>query len=122
MASNDIIFINNLIVYSQIGIHRHEKLAMQRLLLSLDLHFDFTKAVQNDSIESTINYSEVIDFIVDFSRNSQVELIETFANNLINQLFQKFMIKAIKLHLTKPQASQFTREVGLICYRENNLN
>lgn len=116
----DTIFLNHLTVKTLIGIHEHEKIKPQPLILSLALETDFSAAQQSDDIAEALDYARLSTFIEHFASEHQFALIETFAAHLTQQVFKHFpKTIALTLKIEKPCALSATREVGLIQYRSN---
>lgn len=115
----DTTFIHNLNCQAIIGIHAFERLKPQRLIISVDLYRDITKAAVNEAIEFALNYFEITQFIEAFVGNSEYQLIETLAENLADTLIKTYQLEAIKLRLQKPGALTQTQQVGVEIYRQN---
>ncbi len=116
----DIIFIENIVTEAVIGIHQFEKVAPQKLIISVELGTDIRQAADTDDLQYALNYDAISRFIDNFTRNSQYELIETLAENLVKALFENFTMQSIKLRLQKPGAIALTQNVGVSIYRSRS--
>ncbi len=116
----DIIFIENISTEAIIGIHKFEKVLPQKLIISVELGTDITKAAETDDVQYALNYDAISHFIDDFVKLSKYELIETLAENLVKSLFDNFSMQSIKLRIQKPGAITYTQNVGLSIYRTRN--
>lgn len=115
---NDIIFIENIPTQAIIGINDFEKLAPQKLIVSVRLGTDITQAVQTGDIQHALNYDAISRFIDEKVQASQFELLESLADYLVQQLFANFTMTSIELTIQKPGAISYSQQVGLTIYRE----
>ncbi len=106
------LFIRALPVDCIIGIHPFERASRQRLLISLTLSSDFSRAAEHDDISQAIDYTALAARIEAFAQEGQFQLIETLAERLADELFEA-PIERLELEVIKPAALTQTREVGV---------
>lgn len=106
------LFIRSLPVDCIIGIHPFERASRQRLLISLTLSTDFSKAAADDDIECALDYTALANRIEAFAQDGQFKLIETLAERLADELFQP-PIDSLEIEVVKPAALAITRQVGV---------
>lgn len=106
------LFIRSLPVDCIIGIHAHERASRQRLLISLTLSTDFTRAAASDDIEQALDYTALADRVESFTQQGRFKLIETLAERLAEDLFEPH-IQSLEIEVIKPAALENTREVGV---------
>lgn len=58
----------------------------------------------NDKIENTVNYASVAQIIHDFITGTPVDLIETLADLIADELFSLDLVSAVELTINKPNA------------------
>lgn len=116
----DTIFIDDIPTQAVIGIHDFEKAAAQKLWISVEMGTDIRQAAATDDVAHALNYDEISRFIDDYVRKTQVELLETLAEQLAAELFKHFAMLSIKLRIQKPGAIAYTQKVGLVIYRERD--
>ena len=115
-----IVFINNLIVNTLIGIYPHEKKAKQSIILDLELTIDRALQKNNlknnlDNLENTIDYEALSNWLIEQAQLKQFNLIETLAEYLCTNILINYQLASkVKLKITKPNALQHTRDVGVI--------
>ena len=66
--------IVDLEVFYQIGVTDEERAKPQRLLITVEMDFDFSTAAMSDRLEKTINYFDVAQESVEVRRAAQLEI------------------------------------------------
>lgn len=97
----DKIVVSDLRVATLIGVHAHERKAPQTLHISATLFLDIQKPAVTDAIEDALDYAKVCAMIVDFAEQAQYQLLEAFAQKLIDHLKSTFSLTQIELAITK---------------------
>lgn len=101
------ITIVDLEVFYCVGVTEEERAKPQRLLISLDLDFDFTTATLSDRIEKTINYFEVTQELIKYGEGRNWKLLEKLVANVAELVLAKFRPQAVTVEIKKftiPQA------------------
>lgn len=112
----DCIFIEELRVDAHVGIYPREKSAAQRL--ELDLSFGVPDlAAQNDAIEDTIDYAEVISRIRTELGERHFNLLETLGEFVVAMLLEDFGAPWVKIHIAKVGVMRGVRRVGISIQR-----
>src|SRR2546428_577787 len=75
------ITIVDLEVFYCVGVTNEERAKPQRLLVTVDMNFDFSSAAISDRIEKTINYQEVARALMKFGEGHSWKLIERLASS-----------------------------------------
>jgi dihydroneopterin aldolase len=98
---SDRIHIEELEVFTHIGVPEEERAAAQRLTVSISFWPYQGARDLADKIESTINYSVVAEEAKNFVRNQSVNLIETLADRLAMHLLKTFQVQKVTVELRK---------------------
>jgi dihydroneopterin aldolase len=98
---SDPIHIEQLEIFTHIGVPDEERLAPQRLTLNITFWPYHGARDLEDRIENTINYSAVAEAARNFVRDQSVNLIETLADGLATHLLGSFAIQKIEIELRK---------------------
>ena len=101
------ISIVDLEVFYSVGVTEEERAQPQRLLLTLDLTYDFSSAALSDRIEKTINYFEVTQDLLKYGEQRSWRLIEKLATNIADTTLAKYKPQAVTVLVKKfviPQA------------------
>jgi dihydroneopterin aldolase/2-amino-4-hydroxy-6-hydroxymethyldihydropteridine diphosphokinase len=86
----DKIFIDDLEVFARHGVYAEEKFTPQRFLLSICAEFDGAVAKISDEISHTIDYSKLMDTVMDAAKNSSFNLIERLSKHIADAVLAKF--------------------------------
>ena len=88
-----------------IGIHPHERVQEQILLLDISLDVDLGNSTFSDDINDTIDYTLIAELATQLAILKKYQLIESFCSDLNNLLLDKFkIIQKSKITVKKPNA------------------
>jgi len=109
--------IKSIEVLAKHGVYDNEKQKSQRFIV--DCFFDILRDNTSDSINSTVDYSEVVRSIVRFVRHNSFDLIETLSDKLCAQLLLDYpQMQSIKIEVKKPDA-KLDAKVGYVAVESN---
>jgi FolB domain-containing protein len=109
--------IVDLEVFYHVGVEDTERAQAQRLLLTVDMNYDFSVAAISDRVTKTINYYEVAQLLLKFGEGRNWKLIEKLAVNIADELMTRYSPQAVTVEVKKfpiPQA----RHVSVIWTRK----
>jgi dihydroneopterin aldolase len=95
------ITIVDLEVFYCVGVTDGERAQPQRLLLTVDMNFDFSSAAVSDRIEKTINYFEVCQSLLKFGHDRSWKLIEKLASNIADLVLAQYKPQAVLVEVKK---------------------
>lgn len=101
------ITVTDLEVFFCVGVSDEERAKPQRLLVTVDMAFDFSSAATSDRIEKTINYQDVADRILTYGEGRNWKLIERLASNIADYVLSEYRPEAVLVEVKKftiPQA------------------
>jgi dihydroneopterin aldolase len=99
--SPDEIHIEQLDVFTRVGVPEEERANPQRLTVSISFWSYQQTSNLADHIEQTVNYSTVAEETKNFLREQSVNLIETLAERLASHLLKSFPIQKVTIELRK---------------------
>lgn len=99
-----IIRIKNLRLRAIIGVNEWERKEKQAVVVNAEIEFDGAAAVTSDNIADTIDYRTISKRIIEFTENSQYELIEALAGNLLKVCFEDGRVQRARIEVDKPNA------------------
>ena len=101
------ISIVDLDVSYRVGLPDEERARPQRLLLTVEMDFDFSAAAKTDSIADTIDYFSVSQRLLKFGDGREWKLIEKLAADLADLVLSEFNPQSVTVEVKKfpiPQA------------------
>jgi len=113
------ISIVDLEVFYQIGITEEERAKPQRLLITVEMDFDFSAAAMSDRLEKTINYFDVSQELLKYGHNRNWKLLEKLTANIADFIMVRFKPETVTVEIKKfpiPQA----RYVSVALIRTRN--
>jgi len=96
------IFIEGLEVYGHHGVGSEEKVIGQRLLYDVRLTIEDCGAAETDEVADTVDYTEVLDVIVEVATVKSYNLLERLAQVTAEAILAKFLIDEVWVQVTKP--------------------
>jgi dihydroneopterin aldolase len=98
---NDQICIRDLEVFYHVGVSDDERSKQQRLLLTLEIESDFTKASAKDDLTQTIDYFAVTQRLLKLGEGREWKLIETLAVEIAELTRNEFGALAVMVEIKK---------------------
>lgn len=99
--------IVDLEVFYQVGVTDEERATPQRLLITVEMDFDFAVAAMSDRVEKTINYFDVAQELLRYGERRSWKLLEKLAVNLADHIMARYKPETVQLEVKKfpiPQA------------------
>jgi dihydroneopterin aldolase len=97
----DQIHIEQLEIFTRVGVPEQERATPQRLTVSISLWPYRQTRDMGDKIGETVNYSAVAEETKSFVRDQSVNLIETLADQVAGHLLKTFPIQKVEVELRK---------------------
>ena len=93
--------IVDLEVFYCVGVTDAERAQPQRLLLTVDMTFDFSVAAVSDRITKTIDYFAVSQELLEFGKGRSWKLIEKVASNVADMVMADYKPEAVTVEVKK---------------------
>lgn len=94
--------LNDVEVYTHIGVPDPERAHPQKLLISLSFPLpSFAEAARSDEVTSTIDYAQVRETLIEVATTRPRNLIETLAADLLEALRTRHQIGEARLTIEK---------------------
>src|SRR5271169_482787 len=84
-----------------VGVSDEERAKPQRLLVTVDISFDFSVAAVSDRITKTIDYMEVAQRLLKFGERRSWKLIEKLAANIADHVLTEFQPQQVTVEVKK---------------------
>lgn len=96
--------ITSLKVNCIIGIHPHERVKQQEILLDIALRGEWAEAIQHDSFEHALDYDAVAREAIEILQSGKFQLIEAAAGALVEKCLSYPGVRGATVRVSKPGA------------------
>jgi dihydroneopterin aldolase len=88
-----------------VGIHEHERATTQRVIMDVELDYDFAAAAGSDAIGDAVDYNRVSAAVGELVRRREFQLIETMAEETAAMLLEQLApVQTVRVEIRKPEA------------------
>jgi len=116
------IFVRDLVLDASIGIHPHERTQKQKISISLNvavIEMDAELNANNRTIDDVVCYEALSNKIRALIARGHIELVETLAEDIANDVLGDKRILMIRVRIEKPDAIHDAAAVGVEIERRN---
>lgn len=106
------VFIRDLVLTARIGVHRHERLADQRVRINLDLWVEDSGPIDDD-LDQVVCYDEVMKGIRRVVGQGHVNLVETLAERIADLCLADRRVHAARVRVEKLDVYEEADSVGV---------
>jgi dihydroneopterin aldolase len=110
---NGVVRIRGLQPETIIGCYDWERTVKQRLEIDLALTADFGLAAQTDDLAHALDYAAISEHVMSFVSASQFELLEALSKAIIDEIFERWPVSEVTVHIDKPGAVPAASCVGV---------
>jgi dihydroneopterin aldolase len=103
-AMNDRIHLIDAPLACHIGVSGEERSKEQELRADLWVETDIRRAAEADNVNATIDYSRLLDAMVEAAAEHEYRLLETLAETIAARILSSFPVQRVHLLLKKPAA------------------
>ena len=114
------VFVRDLEVMARLGIYDVEKLAPQRIIVSIDLSVLEGRGAVADDISNVVSYEIVVKKIEAIIEQGHVNLVETLAELFAAACLKDKRVVAARVRIEKPDIIPNARSVGIEIERVKN--
>lgn len=107
------IFIKELELEMSIGVFDTEKGVKQRVIVSVELTVEASSNWRADDIAAVVSYADIVEKIQILAAHKHVELVETFAEMIIEMCFMEETVSAVSVSVEKPDIIAAVKAVGI---------
>ena len=118
---SDRIFLDNLRLKCRIGITEEERRELQEVMVDVSLIMNLKTAGKNDSMDSTIDYREVMQQISQFASKGEFRLLESLADGIATHALKAFGVEGVIVKVRKAKYSS-EPSIGIEIERERESN
>ena len=115
------VFVHDYALMASIGIHPHEKMTKQTILISVDLSVE-DKAISSPSdmpqhISDVVCYENITHLISDLVLDRHIDLVEQLAEEIAQHCLELPRVTLARVQVAKPDAIESARSVGVTIER-----
>lgn len=107
------VFVRDLEIMATLGIHDHEKLKAQRVVINIDLTVKERGRPLDDDIANVVSYEKVVDHIKDIVGRGHVNLVETLAEMIAGRCLENPWVLGVRVRIEKPDIIAEAASVGI---------
>lgn len=106
------IFIKGLALEMFIGVFDSEKSQKQRVIVDLEVSVLPTTNWRSDDIKNVLSYAEIIEKIESLAQSGHINLVETFAERIVEICFTYSQVIDVSVSVQKPDVMEQGCSVG----------
>lgn len=107
------VFVRDLELKALVGIHDHEKIAPQRIIINVDLMADESEPVVDDVFRTVVDYERVVKKIQAIIDEGHVNLLETLAERFAQRCLEDERVISARIRIEKPDVMAEAASVGI---------
>lgn len=111
------VFIRNLVVAAQIGVHGHERGTAQPVRINVDLAVEDLASLE-DRLELVVDYAVITAKIRSLVEAGHINLAETLAERIASACFEDSRVKVARVRVEKLHALAGAESAGVEIERE----
>ena len=115
-----LIKIKNLKLHTILGVHNWEKTFNREIIINAEIESDFTRSLESDNIDDTIDYDALTTKIKNLVAQNQFKLIEKLAQEMMNKIMEDARIKRCKLEIDKVAVIEFVESFSVTIEQHRN--
>ena len=107
------VFVRDLQIRAVLGVHDHEKLEPQRVIINIDLAVREKGRPLDDDIQNVVSYEKVVGDVKEIVARGHVHLVETLAEMIAERCFRHRYVEAVRVRIEKPDIIAEAAGVGI---------
>lgn len=117
------IFLKELSIEASIGFHDFEKLAPQRVLISVDLYVPVSASTSvRDDVSDVIDYDFIRTGIARIAQSRHFNLQETLVDEICQLCLSRAGVRAVRVESQKPDVYPDCKTIGIEVFRFNSAD
>ena len=104
MDAADEITLTGVRAFGYHGVYDEERRQGQEFTVDATLHLSTTRAAETDDVADTIHYGEAAERIAAIVSGAPVNLLETLAQRIADELLSRDIVRMVTVTVHKPQA------------------
>lgn len=114
------IFIKDLKLEMSIGVFDEEKNKKQPVVVNVELQITPNSDWRSDDIDNVVSYADIAENIKNISQTKHFNLVETFAEEIIESCFSNSAVLSVNVSVEKPDAITDATSTGATIYKSRD--
>jgi dihydroneopterin aldolase len=107
------VFVRDLELEANIGVHRHEKGRLQPVRINVDLTVEEMDGELGDKLANVVDYEAVVDGIKAILAGGHLNLVETLAERIAAHCLEDSRVKVARVRIEKLKVVPEAQSVGV---------
>ena len=107
------VFVRDLVLDCNIGVHQHEKNGAQRVRINLDLGVWEGDGIHNDRLENVVCYEDIVTRVRAITADGHINLAETLAERIAAVCLQDPLCRSARVRVEKLDVFDDAASVGV---------
>ena len=109
----NLIFLNDFLIQSNIGVYEYEKEITQPLRINIIAKVKNPQNINDDNLQSVVCYNQISKKIKKIIKSGHTILLEKLAEKIFQECFKNKRIETMKIRLEKLDAIQDAESAGI---------
>lgn len=96
-----------------VGVHPHERLQKQPVIISIELTAEIAPAIQSDDLADAVDYEAIANKIITCVEASSYQLVESLIEQVMQICLKHPKVTNAKVTLKKPQALSKAKTIAI---------
>lgn len=105
--------VNNLSLRTYVGVSEEEMLNRQELRISLVLMYDATEAMENNDVDASVNYQQIVELLMQHAEEGRFALLERLAQELLDLVMRAKAVRYARIKVDRLLALRFVESVAV---------
>ena len=107
------VFVRNLLVQAEIGVHGHEKQRRQPVRINMDLTVKESSQPVDDRLRNVVDYETLVEGVRTVIEAGHINLVETLAEQIAGLALSDCRVLAARVRVEKLQVMKDAESVGV---------
>ena len=107
------VFVRNLLVQAEIGVHGHEKRRRQAVRINMDLTVKESSRPLDDRLRNVVDYETLVEGVRTVIEAGHINLVETLAEQIAGLALSDGRVLAARVRIEKLQVMKDAESVGV---------
>jgi len=107
------VFVRDLVVQAEIGVHRHEKRGRQPVRINIDLTVKESSQPLDDRVRNVVDYETLVEGVRAVIEAGHINLVETLAEQIASLALLDNRVLSARVRVEKLQVMEDAESVGV---------